>query len=96
MQVFVITSLTVKRYKRKSYSLVIISNIVRLIQNQSRMISTRVVSGPWKTRLEQGRIPNSRTTIEKENQPCTPVTYLRCNSVTIKHQHTTQYKMLQC
>jgi hypothetical protein len=44
--------------------------------------STRVASGPWKTRIEQGRVPYSRSTIEKKHHPRTPVNYLNCKSET--------------
>jgi hypothetical protein len=52
MQLCIITALRIKRYKRKNYSVVIILNIIKLIQIQSCVVSTRVVSGPLKTRRE--------------------------------------------
>jgi hypothetical protein len=56
MQVCVITALKIKsienqqiQMKKKNYSFIIILNIIRLIKIQSRVVSTRVVSGPVNT-----------------------------------------------
>jgi hypothetical protein len=66
MQVCVITKLKIKTYKRKNYSFIIIL-IIRLIQTQSRVVSTRVVSGPLNTCREYAIPLHTTKSIENTN-----------------------------
>jgi hypothetical protein len=54
MQVCIITALHIKMKKKTSF--VIIKKIIRLVQIQSHLVSTRVMSGPLNTR-GQNTIP---------------------------------------
>jgi hypothetical protein len=87
MQVCVITALKIKGYKRKIYSFVIMLNIVRLIQIQSRVVSTRVVSGPLNTCRDmqfpcnQQRVP--KTPVYEKEALCGNSSYLQ-NRITLR------------